>query len=102
MFEKPNFFVFTSIQSRYKESWTKVRDGGYKLRLDAIPFQSAKASGEILSDVSASIRISRSVCGLGFIQSYCEVAETKGSSVVNSYVVNSYVNGLILRLFHGL
>lgn len=40
------------IQSCYKESWTKLRDGGYKLRLDAIPFQSAKASAEILSDVS--------------------------------------------------
>lgn len=40
------------FQSRYKESWTKIRDGGYKLRLDAIPFQSAKASAEILSDVS--------------------------------------------------
>lgn len=42
------------LQSRYKESWTKLRDGGYKLRLDAIPFQSAKASAEILSDVSCS------------------------------------------------
>lgn len=31
----------------------KLRDGGYKLRLDAIPFQSAKASSEILSDVSS-------------------------------------------------
>lgn len=39
------------LQSHYKESWTKLRDGGYKLRLDAIPFQSAKASAEILSDV---------------------------------------------------
>lgn len=38
-------------QSRYKESWTKSRGGGYKLRLDAIPFQSARASAEILSDV---------------------------------------------------
>ncbi|XP_037134487.1 nebulin-related-anchoring protein isoform X1 [Syngnathus acus] len=37
-------------ESRYKESWTKLRDGGYKLRLDAIPFQSAKASADILSD----------------------------------------------------
>uniref|UniRef100_A0A3B5BEZ1 Nebulin related anchoring protein n=1 Tax=Stegastes partitus TaxID=144197 RepID=A0A3B5BEZ1_9TELE len=37
-------------ESRYKESWTKIRDGGYELRLDAIPFQSAKASAEILSD----------------------------------------------------
>lgn len=30
----------------------KIRDGGYKLRLDAIPFQSAKSCSEILSDVS--------------------------------------------------
>uniref|UniRef100_A0A8C4Z2F8 LIM zinc-binding domain-containing protein n=1 Tax=Gadus morhua TaxID=8049 RepID=A0A8C4Z2F8_GADMO len=37
-------------ESKYKESWNKVRDGGYKLRLDAISFQSAKASGDILSD----------------------------------------------------
>ena len=43
------------FQSRYKESWNKIRDGGYKLRLDAIPFQSAKASAEILSDVSNQI-----------------------------------------------
>lgn len=40
-----------TFQTQYKESWKKIRDGGYKLRLDAIPFQSAKASAEILSDV---------------------------------------------------
>uniref|UniRef100_A0A4W4EJZ7 LIM zinc-binding domain-containing protein n=1 Tax=Electrophorus electricus TaxID=8005 RepID=A0A4W4EJZ7_ELEEL len=37
-------------ETRYKESWTKLRDAGYKLRLDAIPFQAAKSSTEILSD----------------------------------------------------
>ncbi|XP_056883449.1 nebulin-related-anchoring protein isoform X2 [Takifugu flavidus] len=37
-------------ESTYKESWMKIRDGGYKLRLDAIPFQSAKSCSEILSD----------------------------------------------------
>ncbi|KAK2876323.1 hypothetical protein Q8A67_020419 [Cirrhinus molitorella] len=37
-------------ESHYKESWRKIRDGGYKLRLDAIPFQAAKSSGDILSD----------------------------------------------------
>ncbi|XP_006880228.1 PREDICTED: nebulin-related-anchoring protein [Elephantulus edwardii] len=37
-------------ETRYRESWSKLRDGGYKLRLDAIPFQVAKASGEIISD----------------------------------------------------
>ncbi|XP_043911766.1 nebulin-related-anchoring protein isoform X2 [Protopterus annectens] len=35
---------------RYKESWRKLQGGGYKLRLDAIPFQAAKASSEIISD----------------------------------------------------
>ncbi|KAM7074176.1 nebulin-related-anchoring protein isoform 10-T10 [Molossus nigricans] len=39
-------------ETRYKESWSKLRDGGYRLRLDAIPFQAAKASGEIISDVN--------------------------------------------------
>ncbi|XP_077803666.1 nebulin-related-anchoring protein isoform X8 [Macaca mulatta] len=37
-------------ETRYKESWSKLREGGYKLRLDALPFQAAKASGEIISD----------------------------------------------------
>uniref|UniRef100_A0A8C9WK66 Nebulin-related anchoring protein n=1 Tax=Scleropages formosus TaxID=113540 RepID=A0A8C9WK66_SCLFO len=37
-------------ETRYKESWTKLRDSGYRLRLDAIPFQAAKISTEILSD----------------------------------------------------
>ncbi|KAM8805982.1 nebulin-related-anchoring protein [Eudromia elegans] len=35
---------------RYKESWGKMKDGGYQLKLDAIPFQAAKASSEIISD----------------------------------------------------
>uniref|UniRef100_A0A670Y0F4 Nebulin related anchoring protein n=1 Tax=Pseudonaja textilis TaxID=8673 RepID=A0A670Y0F4_PSETE len=34
----------------YKESWNKMQHGGYKLKLDAIPFQTAKASNEIISD----------------------------------------------------
>ncbi|XP_032631039.1 nebulin-related-anchoring protein isoform X4 [Chelonoidis abingdonii] len=37
-------------ETHYKESWSKLRDGGYKLKLDAIPFQAAKASSEIISD----------------------------------------------------
>lgn len=52
------------FQSCYKESWTKLRDGGYKLSLDAIPFQSAKASGEILSDVSLQLLVLLSCHGL--------------------------------------
>lgn len=37
-------------ESHYKDSWKKIRDGGYKLRLDAISFQAAKASADILSN----------------------------------------------------
>ncbi|XP_041065834.1 nebulin-related-anchoring protein isoform X2 [Carcharodon carcharias] len=37
-------------ENRYRESWTKLRDAGYKLLLDAIPVQAAKASREIISD----------------------------------------------------
>lgn len=36
----------------YKQSGEKVKSLGFDLRLDAIPFQTAKASREIASDVS--------------------------------------------------
>ncbi|XP_045147414.1 nebulin-related-anchoring protein isoform X1 [Echinops telfairi] len=44
------FNAMNLSETRYKESWSKLRDGGYRLRLDAIPFQAAKASGAIISD----------------------------------------------------
>lgn len=44
-------YVFT-LQKVYKASGDQVRSAGYDLRLDAIPFQTAKASREIASDVS--------------------------------------------------
>ncbi|XP_070802199.1 nebulin-related-anchoring protein isoform X1 [Pituophis catenifer annectens] len=37
-------------ETHYKESWNKMQHGGYKLKLDAIPFQTAKTSNEIISD----------------------------------------------------
>lgn len=36
----------------YKASGEQVRTAGYDLRMDAIPFQTAKASREIASDAS--------------------------------------------------
>lgn len=55
------YWCTSSQQTRYKESWSKLRDGGYKLRLDALPFQAAKASGEIISDVSIRLHYRGSV-----------------------------------------
>lgn len=37
----------------YKASGEQVKTSGHDLRLDAIPFQTAKASREIASDVSS-------------------------------------------------
>ena len=74
--------VFVQMQSKYKESWNKVRDGGYKLRLDAISFQSAKASGDILSDVSLSVQTA-TLWSL-FIRSEYEVPLTKAYGTLTS------------------
>ncbi|XP_041517329.1 nebulin-related-anchoring protein isoform X7 [Microtus oregoni] len=37
-------------EAKYKESWHNLRAQGYKLTIDALPFQAARASGDIASD----------------------------------------------------
>lgn len=63
-----------TFQTQYKESWKKIRDGGYKLRLDAIPFQSAKASAEILSDVRIHFIIWNHIITIFLAESWTETA----------------------------
>lgn len=68
-----NMLFVCFFKTRYKESWTKLRDAGYKLRLDAIPFQAARSSREILSDVRANLLylVSLYIYQCKVIERYC-------------------------------
>lgn len=44
--------VLSRLQIKYKESWHTLRAQGYKLTMQDIPFQAAKSSTGIASDVS--------------------------------------------------
>uniref|UniRef100_A0A7N8YMT2 Nebulin-related anchoring protein n=1 Tax=Mastacembelus armatus TaxID=205130 RepID=A0A7N8YMT2_9TELE len=79
-------------ESRYKESWTKLRDGGYKLRLDAIPFQSAKASAEILSDQKYKEEFEKTkgkMIGLKGLQDDLNIAHSVYASKLQSDVIQA-------------
>uniref|UniRef100_A0A3B4VHN2 Nebulin-related anchoring protein n=1 Tax=Seriola dumerili TaxID=41447 RepID=A0A3B4VHN2_SERDU len=79
-------------ESHYKESWTKIRDGGYKLRLDAIPFQSAKASAEILSDQKYKEEFEKTkgkMIGLKGLQDDLNIAHSVHASKLQSDVSDS-------------
>uniref|UniRef100_A0A673AHS4 Nebulin-related anchoring protein n=1 Tax=Sphaeramia orbicularis TaxID=375764 RepID=A0A673AHS4_9TELE len=79
-------------ESTYKESWAKIRDGGYKLRLDAIPFQSAKASAEILSDQKYKEEFERTkgkMIGLKGLQDDLNIAHSVHATKLQSDVSDS-------------
>ncbi|RVE59483.1 hypothetical protein OJAV_G00188890 [Oryzias javanicus] len=90
-------------ESRYKESWTKLRDGGYKLRLDAIPFQSAKASAEILSDQKYKEDFERSkgkMIGLKGLQDDLNIAHSVHASTLQSDIKYKKDSAKQLSKFH--
>uniref|UniRef100_A0A3B3VGQ9 Nebulin-related anchoring protein n=1 Tax=Poecilia latipinna TaxID=48699 RepID=A0A3B3VGQ9_9TELE len=90
-------------ESQYKESWTKLRDGGYKLRLDAIPFQSAKASADILSDVKYREEFEKTkgkMIGLKGLQDDLNIAHSVHASKLQSDVSYKKDSANQLSKFH--
>uniref|UniRef100_A0A3Q1GTL3 Nebulin-related anchoring protein n=1 Tax=Acanthochromis polyacanthus TaxID=80966 RepID=A0A3Q1GTL3_9TELE len=90
-------------ESRYKESWTKIRDGGYKLRLDAIPFQSAKASAEILSDQKYKEDFEKTkgkMIGLKGLQDDLNIAHSVHASKLQSDIKYKQESAKELSKFH--
>ncbi|KAF7705378.1 nebulin-related-anchoring protein [Silurus meridionalis] len=74
-------------ETRYKESWTQLRDAGYKLSLDAIPFQAAKSSGEILSDQKYKAKFEKSkgkMIGLKGLQDDINIAHSVNATLLQS------------------
>ncbi|XP_053495009.1 nebulin-related-anchoring protein isoform X2 [Ictalurus furcatus] len=73
----------------YKESWTKLRDAGYQLRLDAIPFQAAKSSGDILSDQKYKEQFEKSkgkMIGLKGLQDDINIAHSVNATQLQSNI----------------
>uniref|UniRef100_A0A669AV51 Nebulin-related anchoring protein n=1 Tax=Oreochromis niloticus TaxID=8128 RepID=A0A669AV51_ORENI len=90
-------------ETQYKESWKKIRDGGYKLRLDAIPFQSAKASAEILSDQKYREEFQKTkgkMIGLKGLQDDLNIAHSVYASKLQSDVSYKKDSAKELSKFH--
>lgn len=47
------WLLVSVLQIKYRESWHTLRAQGYKLTMQDIPFQAAKSSTGIASDVNA-------------------------------------------------
>uniref|UniRef100_A0A671X2A2 Nebulin-related anchoring protein n=1 Tax=Sparus aurata TaxID=8175 RepID=A0A671X2A2_SPAAU len=90
-------------ESCYKQSWTKIRDGGYKLRLDAIPFQSAKVSAEILSDQKYKAEFEKTkgkMIGLKGLQDDINIAHSVQASRLQSDIKYKQDSAKELSKFH--
>ncbi|XP_054454596.1 nebulin-related-anchoring protein isoform X2 [Anoplopoma fimbria] len=90
-------------ESCYKESWTKIRDGGYKLSLDAIPFQSAKASAGILSDQKYKQEFEKTkgkMIGLKGLQDDMNIAHSVNASKLQSDLKYKKDSAKELSKFH--
>ncbi|XP_038136493.1 nebulin-related-anchoring protein isoform X1 [Cyprinodon tularosa] len=90
-------------ESQYKESWTKLRDGGYKLSLDAIPFQSAKASADILSEVKYREEFEKTkgkMIGLRGLQDDLNIAHSVHASKLQSDITYKKDSAKQLSKFH--
>ncbi|XP_055085851.1 nebulin-related-anchoring protein [Periophthalmus magnuspinnatus] len=90
-------------ESRYKESWTKLRDGGYKLSLDAIPFQSAKTSGEILSDQKYKGEFEKTkgkMIGLKGLQDDINIAHSVNATKLQSDIKYKQDSAKAMSKFH--
>ncbi|KAK7919568.1 hypothetical protein WMY93_010852 [Mugilogobius chulae] len=90
-------------ESRYKESWTKLRDGGYKLSLDAIPFQSAKASAKILSDQKYKEEFEKTkgkMIGLKGLQDDLNIAHSVKATKLQSDIKYKQDSAMVMSKFH--
>lgn len=90
-------------ESRYKESWTKLRDGGYKLSLDAIPFQSAKASADILSDQKYKEEFEKTkgkMIGLKGLQDDINIAHSVHATKLQSDIKYKQDSAKVMSNFH--
>ncbi|XP_052427609.1 nebulin-related-anchoring protein-like [Carassius gibelio] len=90
-------------ESHYKESWRKIRDGGYKLRLDAIPFQAAKSSSEILSDQKYKAQFEKTkgkMIGLRGLQDDINIAHSVHATHIQSDLKYKMDSSKVHSQFH--
>ncbi|XP_012670070.2 nebulin-related-anchoring protein [Clupea harengus] len=88
---------------RYKESWTKIKDAGYHLRLDAISFQAAKSSNDIFSDQKYRQQFVKSkgkMIGLKGLQDDINIAHSVNSTKLHSDITYKKDSTKVHSQFH--